>query len=120
VDAVRTWAAARADLLPVAPKAFLRPRYSARAVWSSWWTGMTAGSPGVNPQVGQDGHQHLAEGPEAFRAIPYVVNHEVPILSEAGVVEAMGVWFATDLFQPLIDLVETARASCFWDGSTRR
>lgn len=60
----------------------------------------------VNPQLGEDGHEHLAEGFEAFWAIPDVVDHEVAILAEAGVVEAMRVGLPTGFLQALVDLVE--------------
>jgi len=64
------------------------------------------GLSGINTHLGEDGHEHLAEGLEAFCAVPDVVHHGVAILTETGVVQAVGIWFRTGLFQTLMDLGE--------------
>ena len=52
--------------------------------------GHHCGLPGVEAYLGEDGHEHLSEGLEAFGAVSDVVDHEVAVLPEAGVVEANG------------------------------
>ena len=83
-------------------------------VWSSLWTGLTAGSPGSTPYLGEDGHEHLAEGLEALWPVPDVVHHEVAVLTEAGVVEPLGVRFTTRFFETSMDLLELRKGHVPW------